>query len=82
VVWELGRPCRLTTIDKAGYRPLRRMIRLLVIAVIWASGRDDALGTPSQHPYYLNERKLSRSSSEKDCGCSHAAKWPPFTISL
>jgi len=53
-----------------------------LIAVIWASGRDDALGTPSPHPYYLNERKLSRSSSEKDCGCSHAAKWPPFTISL
>jgi hypothetical protein len=32
--------------------------------------------------YYLNDRKLSRSSTEKDCGCSHAAKWPPFIISL
>jgi hypothetical protein len=31
-----------------------------LIAVIWASGRDDALGTPPQHPYYLNERKLGR----------------------
>jgi hypothetical protein len=54
----------------------------LSLAGIWASRGDDALGTPSPRSYYLNERKLARSSSEKDCGCSHAAKWPPFAIRL
>jgi hypothetical protein len=43
---------------------------------------DDALYTPSPGLNYLSDRKLSQSSSEKDCGCSHAAKWPPFCQSI
>ena len=30
-------------------------------------------------PRQRSERKLARSSSVNAAGCSHAAKWPPFS---
>jgi hypothetical protein len=33
-------------------------------------------------PDQRSDRKAARSSSEKSCGCSQAAKWPPLSTSL
>src|SRR5438132_7714359 len=50
----------------------------------WARGRL-AAGRPAEHPllhYLRSDLKPARTSSEKSCGCSQAAKCPPFSTLL
>ena len=72
--------CSLLTVRLSGrtYPTLLRIVRALrwsLVAGRWSL--TFAVGCCC-HPYYLRSGpKLARISSEKSCGCSQAAKWPP-----
>ena len=48
----------------------------------WSPIRDEALKKPPPTGYPRSDLKPVRTSSEKSCGCSQAAKWPPLGSSL
>jgi hypothetical protein len=47
----------------------------------WPAIRDEA-SKKRPLPYPRSDLKPARTSSEKICGCSQAAKWPPFSTLL
>jgi len=45
-----------------------------------SGGRIAVIASPLH--YLRSDRNPARTSSEKSCGCSQAAKWPPFSTLL
>jgi hypothetical protein len=48
----------------------------------WSAIRDEALKKRLLLRYPRSDLKPTRTSSEKSCGCSQAAKWPPLSTLL
>ena len=70
--------CTLLPLGHAEWVNIRRDIKIL--------GRPSypsySAGCSSSSSIYRSDRKAARTSSEKSCGCSQAAKCPPLSSSL
>jgi hypothetical protein len=60
--------------------PLGRLASHQGVSLVRSRGRD-CMPTPSL-PRYRRGANAARTSSEKSCGSSQAAKWPPLSASL
>ena len=63
-------------------RFLRTFISPIANSLPDKNGQDSASRSALQNYYLRSDLKPARTSSEKSCGCSQAAKWPPFSTSL
>ena len=76
---EAYRPCALTAASASKYSPAAEGITTVKT---WSPIRDEALKKPPPTGYPRSDLKPARTSSEKSCGCSQAAKCPPLASAL
>ena len=60
----------------------RLAAEVITLLTTWPAIRDEALQKRPQMRYPRSDLKPARTSSENSCGCSQAAKCPPFSSLL